>query len=88
MKDLSLKTLKVYYECQNNGTMNSDFESDIRDLAKKYGITFYASGMDMVTGVRDLAFDLRDENRKCHVCKVAVGEKHKDFCSVGYSLFY
>ena len=58
MKDLSLKTLKVYYECQNNGTMNSDFESDMRDLAEKYNLTFYASGIDMTTGIRDLVFEV------------------------------
>ena len=56
MKDLSLKTLKIYYECQDNGSINKYFESDMRDLAKKYGITFYASGMDMTTGIRDMAF--------------------------------
>ena len=57
MEDLSLKTLKVYYECQDSGSINKYFESDIRDLVKKYGLTFYASGMDMETGIRDMAFE-------------------------------
>jgi len=59
MEDLSLKTLKVYYECQDSGSINKYFESDIRDLVKKYGLTFYASGMDMETGIRDMAFEFK-----------------------------
>jgi len=63
MKDLSLKTLKIYYECQDNGNMNKYFESDIRDLVKKYGLTFYASGMDMETGIRDMAFEFKPRHK-------------------------
>jgi len=63
MKDVSLKTLKIYYECQDSGTINKYFDSDIRDLAKKYGITFYASGMDMETGIRDMAFRVEPRHK-------------------------
>jgi len=59
MEDVSLKTLKVYYECQDSGSINKYFESHIRDLAKKYGITFYASSMEMETGIRDMAFEFK-----------------------------
>ena len=59
MKDVSLKTLKIYYECQDSGSMNQYFESHMRALAKKYGITFHASGMDMATGIRDMAFEFK-----------------------------
>jgi len=66
MEDLSLKALKVYYECQDSGSINKYFESHIRDLAKKYGITFYASGMDMETGIRNMVFrfEPRHETQK------------------------
>ena len=57
MDDLSLKTLKVYYECKDSGKINKDFEQDIRDVAEKYDLTFYTSGMHMATGIRDLGFD-------------------------------
>ena len=59
MEDVSLKTLKIYYECQDSGSINKYFDSHMRDLAKKYGITLYASGMDMTTGIRYMAFEFK-----------------------------
>ncbi len=56
MKDLSLKTLKVYYECRDKGEINLYFDKEIRELAKKYGVPWYGQGMDIETGERDLAF--------------------------------
>lgn len=56
IKDLSIEKLKMYYECADKGNINQYFDKDLRDLAKKYGIKFWASGMDFTTGIRDMAF--------------------------------
>jgi len=58
MADLSLKTLKIHYECQDKGRINPYFDNAIKDLAKKYGIKLYGTGMDLTTGIRDLAFGI------------------------------
>ena len=50
-----MKGLKIYYEDEQG--INSALDDDIRELAKKYGLKFYASGVDLTTGVRDMAFD-------------------------------
>lgn len=45
--------LKVFYQ----GELNSEMDNDLSVLLKKYGYTNWASGMDLVDNVRDLAFD-------------------------------
>ena len=56
MSDLSLKTLKVYYECRDKGEINPYFDKAVRELAKMYGIKWYGQSMEVETGVRDLCF--------------------------------
>jgi hypothetical protein len=57
--DLSLKRLTIYYECQDKGKINKYFDKEVRKLAKKYGLTFWASGMNQIAGVRDICFDAK-----------------------------
>ena len=56
IEDLSIESLKVYYACADSGNINQHFDKEMRELAKKYGVKFWASGVDLTTGVRDLAF--------------------------------
>lgn len=56
MADLSLKSLKVVYVCQDKGKMNTHFDRAVRDLAKKFGIKWYAQGRDHENGNRDICF--------------------------------
>ena len=61
MKDLSLKTLRVFYECQDSGNINEYFDKEMGELAEKYGLRFWASGVGLESGVRDLAFDTKNK---------------------------
>lgn len=56
MKDLSLKSLKVVYVCNEKGRINSSFDRAVMALAKKFGIKWYAQGREIKTGKRDLCF--------------------------------
>lgn len=59
--DLSLKDLRIYYKCQDKGEINQSFDKEIRELAKKYGLTFWASGINHTNGVRDVCFDTSNQ---------------------------
>jgi len=54
--DMSLKKLKVIYECQDKGEINEYFDKEIRELGKKYGIKWNGQGMTHETGLRDISF--------------------------------
>ena len=61
MSDLSLKTLKIEYTCQDKGEINPYFDKAIKELAKMYGIPWYGQGRDHQTGVRDIAFGHKND---------------------------
>ena len=73
-----------------------DFEKFVRDRFKNIvtgngsiipRIAFKIALDDIFS--RDIPmFAGQDEKRRCHVCKVKVGEKHLSFCSVGHNIFY
>ena len=66
-KDLSLKKLKVIYECQDKGEINEYFDKEIRELGKKYGIKWQGQGMEIKTGIRDISFvSFRPRCPKCN----------------------
>lgn len=54
--DMSLKKLKIIYECANKGEINSYFDDAVKKLAKLYGLEWYGQGMEIETGIRDIVF--------------------------------
>ena len=48
--------IKIYYK----GKPTENFDKEIEDFLKNYGYSFYASGMDLVERVRDLAFERKN----------------------------
>jgi len=57
MVDKSLTVLRVIYECQTAGALNYEFDRAMQNLAARFGLEFWASGMDMTSGERDLSYD-------------------------------
>lgn len=55
MKAPSRNELRVYYKIK--GKINMALDKDIKAVLKKHGYHFYASGVDMINGIRDMAFD-------------------------------
>ena len=51
--DLKENELKIFY----SGGPNKDLEDKLKELLGAFGYDMWASGMDIQTGVRDLAFD-------------------------------
>ena len=47
------KELKIYY----TGGLDEDLDNKLRKFLKTLGYKSWASGMDLTTGTRDLAFD-------------------------------
>lgn len=52
----------------------------IRGMA--FSVGFFGAGIR-----RHLTPAALDKKRRCHVCKVKIGEMHKPFCSVGNDVF-
>ena len=50
--------IRIYYKTK--GGSNFDLDDFFRLLLKLMGYQFYASGMDMEIGVRDLCFEKRE----------------------------
>ena len=50
--------IRIYYKTK--GGSNLDLDDFFRLLLKLMGYRFYASGMDMATGVRDLSFETKE----------------------------
>jgi len=44
----------------DSGSINEYFDKDMRKLAKLYDVRFYASGVDLTNGVRDICFDNKE----------------------------
>ena len=53
---MSKKELKVFYE----GELNPDLDLAIKKTLKKFGYKLWASGMDLLNPIRDLAFDKKE----------------------------
>lgn len=64
--DLSIKSLKVIYETREMEPINPYFDAEVRKLAKKFGIKWYAQGVEAKTGIRDLAFGETIKKRKSY----------------------
>lgn len=52
--------LNVYYRDE----LNPELDQALGKVLKKFGYTLYASGMDMISGVRDLSFDKTVSGRR------------------------
>lgn len=53
--ELKNSELKIFY----GDPMNEKLDKAIKETLKKFGYSWWASGFDIETGVRDLAFDNR-----------------------------
>jgi len=53
-----MKDLKVYYKTEHDlGPLkDSEFDKEIEKLAKKHGLSFQGSGLEIGTGIRDLHY--------------------------------
>jgi len=52
-----MKDLKVYYEFEKPFEgINSDFERELEKLAKKQGLKFQGSGVEIGKGIRDIHY--------------------------------
>ena len=61
-----IATLKVYYEDADK--INVLFDAEMKALANKYGLEFYASGVNIMNGVRDISFVMNEEWKCiCHL---------------------
>ena len=52
-----LSTLRVVYRCKEGAAINEKLDADIRILATKYGVSFWAGGVNLESGERDQCFD-------------------------------
>ena len=59
LNPVTLDDLRVVYRCCEHGNLNPDFDRAMKALAADYGLEFWASGMELESGKRDLAFDRR-----------------------------
>ena len=48
--------LTVYY----SGPINTDLDKKLEEVLRNFGLKRWASGMDLVNHIRDLAFDSED----------------------------
>lgn len=57
--------LRVHYDCPNDGPdvgIDVGLDSAIEIAIKPFGYRRWASGYEMETGIRDLAFDKKENN--------------------------
>ena len=58
-----MKDLKIYYkQNEREPVIDLVFDSEIEDLARKNGLEFSGSGVEIGTGIRDIHFI--EKNRK------------------------
>lgn len=50
-----MKDLKIYYE-SDDGRIDSDFDKEIEKVAKKFGLCFQGSGVEIGKGIRDIHY--------------------------------
>lgn len=52
-----MKDLKIYYKTdEKKDTIDSSFDFLIENLAKEYGLSFFGSGVEIGTGIRDIHY--------------------------------
>ena len=56
MNDLKPGELKIYYD----DLLNTALDKALEKVLKGFGYRRWASGVDLTTGVRDLAFDKKE----------------------------
>lgn len=59
---LKKSELRVFYHCENEGEMmDSDLDDHLIAMLKSFNYESWASGTDLTTGVRELAFEKKEE---------------------------
>ena len=56
--ELKKGELRVFYRCEDESRMlDSELDSDLIAILKRFNYESWASGTDLTTGVRELAFE-------------------------------
>ena len=53
-----MKNIKITYKSTD---INVEFENALRKFMKQHGFESWASGYDLTTGVRDIAYERQDD---------------------------